>query len=71
MYINDPEGVIGKENISSSWDGVLSLTLHVKQILGAFYSRNLESLTVEAAEMIPASWIESADSLTSVTTETE
>jgi LPXTG-motif cell wall-anchored protein len=67
MYINDPEGVIGKENISSSWDGVLSLTLHVKQILGAFYSRNLESLTVEAAEMIPASWIESADSLTSVT----
>lgn len=67
MYIQDPDGVIGKENIGNSWSGIRSLTIHVKQILGMFYSNDLETLTVEAAESIPANWIEFANSLTSVT----
>ena len=57
MIIDDPDGTLGKINISSRWDGILNLTVNVGKICGSATSEDLKTLTVTNAESIDARWL--------------
>ena len=57
MVIDDPDGILGKANITSQWDGIINLTVNVKEIQGSASSDDLKTLVVTNAERIGDKWM--------------
>ena len=52
MLIDDLDGVVGKENMSSNWDGIINLTLNVREVTGGATSDDLVTFTVTNADSV-------------------
>lgn len=57
LVIDDPDGVVGRENKVATSDNIVDLTMNVAKIEGSLNMEDLESLTVTGAESISDYWL--------------